>query len=239
MGATAYGTVRNLISPSKPTEKSYTEIVQALQQHYKPASSVTISRYRFNMRNREPGESVAVYVAQLRKLAEDCEFGASLNDNLRDRLVCGVKDDAIQRKLLTERNLTLDNAFTIATAQELAVRNVQILHGQQASSSSANTQAVNQIAKSSNAKSSMAKHSERKGGHSKSYRTNQEKPASGAASSYQQNTRGKTPKPNTSSNCYRCGENTHWANKCQHLHTRCSFCKKSWTFGESLLAKET
>jgi hypothetical protein len=45
-------------------------------------------------------------VAELRKLSEHCNFGTTLNDMLRNRLVCGVGDQRIQRRLLAEPDLT-------------------------------------------------------------------------------------------------------------------------------------
>lgn len=41
-----------------------------------------------------------MFVAALHKLAEDCEFGDTLSDSLRDRLVCYLKNKAAQEKLL-------------------------------------------------------------------------------------------------------------------------------------------
>ena len=35
---------------------------------------------------------MSTYVAELRRLSQHCEFGASLDDMLRDRLVCGISD---------------------------------------------------------------------------------------------------------------------------------------------------
>ena len=53
-------------------------------------------------------------MAELRSLARYCKFGASLNDLLRDRIVCGINDENIQRLLLAEKTLTLDSALDIA-----------------------------------------------------------------------------------------------------------------------------
>lgn len=36
------------------------------------------------------------YVAVLRKLAQDCNYGDKLPEMLCDRLVCGTEDDRIQ-----------------------------------------------------------------------------------------------------------------------------------------------
>ena len=46
---------------------------------------------------------MSTYVSELRSLAEHCNFGAMLDLMLRDRLVCGINDDAIQRRLLFNR----------------------------------------------------------------------------------------------------------------------------------------
>ena len=53
-------------------------------------------------------ETIASYVAELRALWQTCGFGDSLEDMLRDRLVCGVNDDRIQRRLLLEKEPRLD-----------------------------------------------------------------------------------------------------------------------------------
>ncbi len=68
---------------------------------------MTAERFRFHGRNQEEGESVIVSVAALQKLAEHCECGDALNDAFRDRLVCGVRNEALQMKLLTESDWTL------------------------------------------------------------------------------------------------------------------------------------
>ncbi len=48
-----------------------------------------------------------MFVAALHKLAEHCEFRAALNDALRGGLVCRIKNEAAQKKLLTESDLIL------------------------------------------------------------------------------------------------------------------------------------
>lgn len=46
---------------------------------------------------------------------------------LRDRLVCGINEDRIQRRLLLETNLTVESALSRAQAMESANKNVQDL----------------------------------------------------------------------------------------------------------------
>ena len=62
------------------------------------------------------------FLAALRNLAIHCDFGAVLNNTLQDRFVCGLRSQAVQRKLLSEAGLTLSKATEIASAAEAASR---------------------------------------------------------------------------------------------------------------------
>ena len=64
-----YMVLRNLISPTKPGEVSYSDIVKTLTDHFSPAPSEIVQRFKFNCRARKPGDSVATYVAELRAIA--------------------------------------------------------------------------------------------------------------------------------------------------------------------------
>ena len=58
-----------------------------------------MQRFKFNTRIRKDSESVAAYVAELKRLGEDCEFSDKLNEMIRDHLVCGVNDICIQSQV--------------------------------------------------------------------------------------------------------------------------------------------
>ena len=75
IGPGPYKLLRSLISPAKPTDKTYDELVQKLTEHYSPTPSEVMQRFRFNSRSRKEGESVAAYLAELRRLAEHCNYG--------------------------------------------------------------------------------------------------------------------------------------------------------------------
>ncbi|KAL5517509.1 hypothetical protein EMCRGX_G003064 [Ephydatia muelleri] len=112
------------------TDKSYEDLAALLQNHFNPAPAITVQRFKFNYRTRQNGENVATFVSELRQLAMRCDFGAFLEELLRDRLVCGIKDEHIQRRLLAETNLTFKKAQDIAQALESADRNTADLQQQ-------------------------------------------------------------------------------------------------------------
>ena len=119
IGNKTYGLLRNLSAPAKPSELSFKTTVETLQQHLSPKPLLIAERFRFRKRNHLEGEPVSTYLAELKKLTLYCEFGASLNDALRDRLVCGLHNELIQKRLLSEPELTLTKATVTGHSKEL------------------------------------------------------------------------------------------------------------------------
>ena len=102
-----------------------------MTNHYNPTKSAIVERFKFNKCNRKPSQTISTHVAELKELSRTCAFGVTadgvtltsqliLDENLRDRFVCGLEDDIIQRRLLSEDNLSYEKAVKIANAMELA-----------------------------------------------------------------------------------------------------------------------
>ena len=132
-GAETYKLIRNLVVPEKPTVHSFKQLTELVQRHHNPKPSSIVERFRFNTCLRQPGESVAAFIAKLRHLTQHCEFGESLQDMLHDRLVCGVNDARLQCRLLAESSLTFETALKLAMAWESAEKNAKDLQGAQSS----------------------------------------------------------------------------------------------------------
>ena len=135
---------------------------------------------------RAPGESVATYVAELRRLAEFCNYGDSLKKMLRDRLVVGVNHERIQERLLAEKDLTFERALDIAQGSEEAGRNLREIRNQkiQPSSVTVKQKPVNKVQPRS------------------------EKPRSSRYPETQNPDAREKP-------CYRCGGTNHKARDCK------------------------
>ncbi|KAL6480987.1 hypothetical protein MHYP_G00090670 [Metynnis hypsauchen] len=129
VGATTYSLLRNLVSPELPKAKTYDQLIAELKKHFNPTPSEIVQRFKFNSRIRKSGESIAEFVAELRKLALHCDYKDALSEMLRDRLVCGVNDDRMQRRLLSETKLTFDKALELCQAIESASKDVREMQG--------------------------------------------------------------------------------------------------------------
>ena len=127
VGGRIYSLLRDLLSPVKPQEKTMAELNEVLKNHFEPKPLVIAERFYFHRRNQLSTESIAEYMAELRKLATHCDFRNYLNEALRDRLVCGLVNHNIQRKLLTEADLSLTRALEIAQSMEAAEANMKKL----------------------------------------------------------------------------------------------------------------
>lgn len=82
-GESTFDTVRALLAPKKPSEVEFGEIVKLLNEHYDPKPAELLSRFKFHQRNQAPAETISEYVAALRKIAADCNFGTVTNVTAR------------------------------------------------------------------------------------------------------------------------------------------------------------
>lgn len=86
IGSKTYSNVRDLVSPARPDFKSYDNLVGILKKHFNPKPLVIAQRFYFHQRAQAESESISDYLAELKKLAWNCEFGQHLDEALRNRL---------------------------------------------------------------------------------------------------------------------------------------------------------
>ena len=123
IGPKIYATLRDQIPPpGLPKQKTLEELKELLTKRFERKRVVITERFYFHRHNQLPNESVAQYVAELQNLATHCNFQGYLAEALRDRLVCGLKSEVMQKRLLTEDDLTFESAVKLAQGMEAADR---------------------------------------------------------------------------------------------------------------------
>lgn len=98
-----------------------------MSSHLKPKANVITERYKFKERKQQEMESVSSYIAALKNIASNCQFEENLENNLRDQIVWGLKDETIKKRLLSESTLKYKKTVEMATAMEGAVNDVRQL----------------------------------------------------------------------------------------------------------------
>jgi len=129
IGRKTYSLLSDLLAPEKPASKSFTQLSEALKKHFEPKPVIIAERFQFHRRNQSANKSVAEYEAELCRLATHCAFGNYLEEAIRDRIVCGLRNESIHKRCLAETELTLTKALDIAKGMEAADRNAQKLKG--------------------------------------------------------------------------------------------------------------
>ena len=100
------------------TKTNTAKVLDLLERYFIGETNETYERYLFNKREQESGESFDPYLTNLWSLAKMSNFG-ELRDNLiRDRIVIGIRDNSIRKKLLAQGKLTLDKCINICCANE-------------------------------------------------------------------------------------------------------------------------
>jgi hypothetical protein len=84
-----YRTLRNSVSPAKPGEKSFDELVETLSKHYNPDPSEIVEHFKLHSRFRKP-------CIRTTQFGRDLQLWSSPEPMLRDRLVCFIREDTNQ-----------------------------------------------------------------------------------------------------------------------------------------------
>lgn len=109
------------------TTVKYDTVIKEFDNYFEPKQNEIINTVNFHRRQQEELETFDSYYADLRKISKNCNFTNMEDRMLRDRIVMGVFDKKLQRKLLEVGDLTLDKALTMCRAAELSKEHVKIL----------------------------------------------------------------------------------------------------------------
>lgn len=97
---------------------SYNAVKNKFDEHFKIKKNVIYERAKFFKRYQRENEPVDVFINDLYKLVEHCEFGQLANEMIRDRIVVGVTDGRLSEALQMDSNLTVEKAIDKARQSE-------------------------------------------------------------------------------------------------------------------------
>ena len=92
-------------------------ILTALETYCVPRKNTTYERYVFRMTIQED-RSFDIFVTDLRRKAEYCDFGAIKDSLVRDQIVVGINDPKLRERLLRETDLTLEKVIKLCRITE-------------------------------------------------------------------------------------------------------------------------
>ena len=95
MGAEAEHIFKSFTFTAVGDSDKYNVVMAKFDEHFIPKRNVIYERAKFHSRAQLPGESVEAFVRQLYELAENCVFGAQKDEQMRDRIVIGIRDKQV------------------------------------------------------------------------------------------------------------------------------------------------
>ena len=112
-GPGIYEILKASAAPTRVKELTYKELLDILNNYFIPKPSTITSFYLFVQRNQLPEETVLMYFTELQKIAVHCEFGTLLDSMIVKRVICGLRDAALQREFLKEKEDRLTKKYVL------------------------------------------------------------------------------------------------------------------------------
>ena len=109
------------LSLSEDDHKDIAKIMDTMEIFAKGIVNETLERHSFNTRNQKDGEPFDDYITDLKTLSKNCNFCNDCHNGLiRDRIVGGITNNKLRKKLLAEHKLTLKKTEDLCRAHEKA-----------------------------------------------------------------------------------------------------------------------
>ncbi|KAL5503331.1 hypothetical protein EMCRGX_G010260 [Ephydatia muelleri] len=100
-------------------KKVYAEAVHTFEKFFGVRKNLIFERARVNSRDQMEGESTEQYLLVLHALARNCEYGQLREELICDRIVIGILDKVLSKRLQMDPELTLEKASRMRTPRVL------------------------------------------------------------------------------------------------------------------------
>ena len=188
--------VQDVFDTLENTGDNFDQAVAKINEYFKPYKNTGFGRHAFKQAEQQESETVANFVTRLQKLSVDCDFGEAKNEHIRDQVIEKCRSSALRRRLLREKDLTLEKTLELGRTLEMSEQQAEKIEEQ------SEDKTVSKIHTSS---------------HQKKLSQQRQVPR---MPKYQ----NKTRQIRNNEICYRCGQKGHYSKQC--LVTRGKTCKK-------------
>ena len=182
--------------------KQYDTVLAKFDSFFKVRRNVILNIYferaRFNSRRQQEGETVEQYIMELYRLADNCNYQGIKEEMIRDRLVVGLRDEALSQQLQMDSGLTLEKAKTKARQREAVGEQQRVLKGASALGDSTSLEEIQS-------------------------RRRQRGPGPNSSSTKKQ-PRRKNPAQKEAAKCTQCGKEPHPRARCPARDAECHKC---------------
>ncbi|XP_024117381.1 uncharacterized protein K02A2.6, partial [Oryzias melastigma] len=116
MGAEAENIFKSFTFNDMADRDKIEVVLAKCDDYFFPRRNVIHERACFHQRVQRTGEKAESFIRALYELSEHCDFGAAKEEHIRDRIVVGIQDKELSRRLQLMSDLTL--ALTVQTVRQ-------------------------------------------------------------------------------------------------------------------------
>ncbi|XP_050709686.1 uncharacterized protein K02A2.6-like [Eriocheir sinensis] len=220
--------VQDIFATLQPEGEAYDDLKTCLNNYFTPKANIRYERFLFSQCVNEANEKIDTFVTKLKRLALSCEF-TDTNDVIIDQVIAKCKSHELRKKLLQEKNLTLDKVLEIARALEAATSQAQVIEGKAHNSSQVQ---INKLSKNPKQPQKQWQTGNNTKAHGKPEGKQPTAPANKTHANHPSQ-HNKVKGQHTFHTCYRCGRAGHYPSdrtKCPATDKQCNNCGRKGHF---------
>ena len=120
----------------KADDDDYAAVKKKLTDYFMPKTNVQYERYVFRDAKQKDGETLDQFCTRLRKLAINCDYGGTKEDEIKTQIIHGCMSTSLRKKALG-KVMTLDEVLEAGRSAEQTKSRVTVMENR-----SANTETV-------------------------------------------------------------------------------------------------
>ena len=199
----------NILQSFGSAADTFSAVVKKLDEYFIPKRNFIAERQTFEQRNQAEWESNEQYIRILFAQADKCDF-ADKQERLRDRLLAGMKDKELSKKIQLK---ALEESVTLDTVIQM-LRNTDIIEGDRRAHEQAG--GVQRVYQGRHQTQAKANHNKQEKKSRAKYNSYQKKASASQTCRYCGYARHDSPRecPARGKTCAKCGKRDHFAAVC-------------------------
>ena len=108
-------------------KNSFEEALKLLNENLLPQCNIPFERHLFRQMTQSEQETVSEFICRLRHQASNCDFGAAVDDHIRDQIIEKCNSRVLRAKLLEKADLKLSDLISTAKAFEAVGEQLRVM----------------------------------------------------------------------------------------------------------------
>ena len=121
LGESAQKIYENFTFDKEDEKKNITNILKKFNEYVEPQINQIFERCMFYRRYQQEHESFERYVNDIKTMSKRCDFtNITVHEIIRDKIINGMRNNNLQKSLITRSNLTCEMLIKICRAEDIS-----------------------------------------------------------------------------------------------------------------------